>query len=59
MDVNNAHLKQLIDRTDEAFKELIRDPASDELNNAYEDAKKQLEQYLLAVRQRHDIEQER
>ncbi|WP_100643841.1 hypothetical protein [Alteromonas facilis] len=59
MDVNNSYLKQLIDQTDEAFKQLIKDPASDELNCAYEDAKHQLERYLVSIRERSDIEQQR
>jgi hypothetical protein len=50
MDINNAHLKQLIDNTDEAFKQLMREPSSGELNDVYESAKVALNNYLTSVR---------
>lgn len=50
MDINNAHLKKLIDNTDEAFKQLMREPGSSELNDAYESAKVALNNYLSSVR---------
>ena len=51
MDVNNAHLKQLIDNTDDAFKRLMREPSSHDLNDAYEEAKEALDRYLVSVRE--------
>lgn len=50
MDINNAHLKQLIDNTDTAFKQLMREPGSSELNDAYESAKIALDNYLASVK---------
>ena len=50
MDVNNAHLRNLIDKTDEAFKRLLKEPASNDLNNAYELAKTELDQYISALK---------
>jgi len=50
MDVNNAHLRSLIDRTDEAFKQLLKEPASNDLNNAYELAKTELDQYISELK---------
>lgn len=52
MDVSNEHLKTLLEQTDRAFKELIRDPDSIILNDKYEDAKKELDNYVLSVRKR-------
>ena len=46
MDVNNARLRCLLNRTDEAFKQLLNQPESNELNNAYESAKSELDQYV-------------
>ncbi|MBO1254338.1 hypothetical protein J3L16_01415 [Alteromonas sp. 5E99-2] len=50
MDVSNEHLKALLEQTDRAFKELLRDPDSLILNDKYEDAKKELNSYVLSVR---------
>ncbi len=50
MDVSNEHLKTLLEQTDKAFKELLRDPDSLVLNDKYEDAKKELDNYILSVR---------
>ena len=50
MDVNNSHLKRLIDKTDDAFKNLLREPQSSDLNQAYEAAKNELDRYLVSVR---------
>ena len=36
MDVSNEHLKLLIERTDQAFQALLKEPDSDELSDAYE-----------------------
>lgn len=51
MDVNNTHLKRLIDKTDDAFKRLMREPSSHDLNDAYEEAKDELNRYLVSVRE--------
>lgn len=50
MDVNNAHLRALIDRTDEAFKQLLKEPSSNDLNSAYESAKIELDQYISMLK---------
>lgn len=50
MDVNNAHLRTLIDKTDETFKRLLKEPASSDLNNAYESAKNELDQYVSTLK---------
>ena len=52
MDVSNEHLKTLLDQTDKAFKALLRDPDSHELNNQYEQAKRELNDYMVNVRKR-------
>ncbi|MBT0585264.1 hypothetical protein [Alteromonas oceanisediminis] len=51
MDVNNAYLRDLIDRTDSAFKSLLKDPNSHDLQDAYEAAKRDLNQYISSVKQ--------
>lgn len=50
MDVNNTHLRSLIDKTDEAFKRLLKEPASNDLNNAYESAKTELDRYITELK---------
>ncbi|MEG3766188.1 hypothetical protein [Alteromonas sp. 14N.309.X.WAT.G.H12] len=50
MDVNNDHLKALLEKTDKAFQALLKKPDSEELNCAYESAKNELNQYISAVR---------
>lgn len=50
MDVQNKHLEALLSKTDEAFKELMKNPDSSELNNAYESAKTELDLYLTDMR---------
>ncbi len=50
MDVSNEHLKLLIEKTDEAFQALLREPDSDELSNAYEAARVELNSYVSSVR---------
>lgn len=50
MDVSNDHLKYLFERTDVAFKALLREPDSAELNQAYESAKNELDSYIAVVR---------
>ena len=52
MDVSNEHLKALLEKTDLAFQALLREPDSEELNSAYEDAKTELDNYISSVRQR-------
>ncbi|MFC3094562.1 hypothetical protein [Alteromonas sediminis] len=52
MDVSNEHLKSLLEQTDRAFKALLREPDSHELNNQYELAKRQLNSYVMDVRRR-------
>lgn len=51
MDINNAHLKSLMERTDLAFKALMHDPQSAQLNQEYEAAKQELDHYLSDMRQ--------
>ncbi|MBU3021427.1 hypothetical protein [Aestuariibacter sp. A3R04] len=52
MDVSNEHLKALLEKTDLAFQALLREPDSEELNLAYEEAKAELDSYISSVRQR-------
>ena len=54
MDISNEHLKSLLEQTDLAFKKLLREPDSIELNNKYEQAKQELNSYMVNVRQRLD-----
>ncbi len=57
MDLSNAHLKSLLEKTDVAFQALMQDPASPELNRAYDEAKVDLDTYVTSLRatlnQRH------
>ena len=46
MDVNQKHLRTLIDQTDSAFEQYKQHPASDDYAQAYENAKSALDQYL-------------
>ena len=50
MDVENKRLEALLDKTDRAFKLLLEQPDSLELNTAYEDAKVELDEYLQDIR---------
>lgn len=50
MDVENKQLEALLDKTDRAFKDLLEQPDSHELNCAYEDAKNELSEYLHNIR---------
>ena len=52
MDVGNEHLKMLIDETDRTFKLLMREPDSETLNDNYERAKRELNEYVMEVRTR-------
>ncbi len=51
MDVENKQLEVLLAQTDQAFKKLLEDPQSGELNHAYESAKSALDSYLLDMRE--------
>lgn len=50
MDVNNAYLKRLLDRTDVAFQALMREPESAQLFEDYELARSELSEYLALVK---------
>lgn len=52
MDVNNEHLKVLLDQTDRAFKALLDNPDSSELNNEYEQARRELNDYMVTLRRK-------
>lgn len=55
MDVSNEHLKLLIEKTDQAFQALLKEPDSDELSDAYESARGELNNYVSSVR--HNMSQ--
>ena len=55
MDVSNEHLKSLLEKTDEAFQALLKEPDSDELNDAYEAARVDLNSYISSMR--HNLAQ--
>ena len=50
MDVEHKTLDTLLKKTDGAFKALLQDPDSAELNSAYEEAKDELNNYLNNMR---------
>ncbi|GAB2685043.1 hypothetical protein Q4574_17745 [Aliiglaciecola sp. 3_MG-2023] len=50
MDVSNRQLTLLLNKTDSAFKLLRDNPDSIEYNNAYEEAKQELDYYLGNIR---------
>ncbi len=50
MDVSNERLKYLLARTDEAFQALLKEPDSIALNEAYETAKAELDEYISSLR---------
>lgn len=50
MDVSNDHLKQLLEQTDTAFKALLKEPNSYELNDRYERAKDALNAYVMRAK---------
>jgi hypothetical protein len=50
MDVNQKHLRTLIDQTDSAFEQYKQHPASDDYAQAYENAKSALDQYMSEIR---------
>tara|TARA_B000000441_G_C21618792_1_gene276224 strand:+ start:622 stop:765 length:144 start_codon:yes stop_codon:yes gene_type:complete len=47
MEDSNQHLKTLLQNTDNAFKALMREPDSIALNQAYDDAKAELDTYMV------------
>ena len=51
MDTENKTLDSLLEKTDVAFKALLTDPDSESLNTAYEEAKTELESFLVDMRQ--------
>jgi hypothetical protein len=57
MDENNQHLRRLLEQTDIAFKALMQEPNSSDLNAAYDNAKAELDRYIVSLRnslaQRH------
>ncbi|GGW92981.1 hypothetical protein [Alteromonas halophila] len=57
MDVSNQHLKELLEKTDNAFKALMQAPDSTELNQAYDRAKLDLDSYVSSLR--HTLNQRR
>lgn len=50
MDENNQHLKRLLEQTDVAFKALMQEPNSSTLNAAYDNAKSELDRYMVSLR---------
>ena len=50
MDAGNKQLEALLDKTDQAFKQLLEQPDSTELESAYEDAKNELSDFLHNMR---------
>lgn len=50
MDINQQHLKSLVDQTDLAFEQYKQHPASKEYAQAYELAKSALDQYMREIR---------
>ncbi|HBY39919.1 MAG TPA: hypothetical protein DEH24_10905 [Alteromonas sp.] len=51
MDVNNQLLKELLHKTDIAFEALRADPASEELQMAYDEAKQALDNYVTSAKE--------
>lgn len=52
MEVKNDQLKYLLERTDIAFKALLREPDSRELTAAYDLAKQELDSFVTSMRQK-------
>ena len=50
MEDSNQHLKTLLQNTDNAFKALMREPDSIALNQAYDDAKAELDTYMVSLK---------
>ncbi|GGF73431.1 hypothetical protein [Alteromonas lipolytica] len=51
MDVNNQLLKELLHKTDTAFQALMDEPGSSELQSAYDEAKLELDRYVVKFRE--------
>ncbi|WP_296052752.1 hypothetical protein [uncultured Alteromonas sp.] len=51
MDVNNQLLKELLHKTDIAFRALLDEPASLERQSAYDEAKIELDRYVVKFRE--------
>ena len=51
MDVNNQLLKELLHKTDIAFRALMDEPASSERQLAYDEAKMELDRYVVKFRE--------
>lgn len=47
MDINNQLLRDLLVKTDEAFNALMEDPSSAQLQLAYDEAKHDLDHYVV------------
>lgn len=50
MDLENRELDTLLAETDFAFKKVMQNPDSCELNAAYDAAKRELDNYLLSMK---------
>ena len=50
MEAGNKELEALLDKTDRAFKQLLEQPDSTELESAYETAKNELSDFLHVMR---------
>jgi hypothetical protein len=50
MDINQKRLKSLVDQTDFAFEQYKQHPASEDYAQAYEEAKSDLDHYMLEIR---------
>ena len=51
MDVNNQLLKELLHKTDIAYRALMDEPASSERQSAYDEAKMELDRYVVKFRE--------
>lgn len=51
MDSNNQQLKELLEKTDHAFQALMDEPGSSELQSAYDEAKQELDHYVVKFRE--------
>lgn len=54
MEASNDQLKHLIDKTDEYFTALLKQPESELLNDQYERAKRELNTYIMNMRKHLD-----
>lgn len=51
MDIKNQLLKELLHKTDIAFRALMDEPASSERQSAYDEAKMELDRYVVKFRE--------